>query len=633
MIVGDSVTIGVNAHVIAALKGICQTQLIVGLNALDNNACWNVTSRSRMANTVSWDVVHMNEGLHSLTVNSSDCSGRGAGCETQQQWALELGAWIETIRAGSPAAKIIYATMTPMMAELYEPAFAANRHVVEQLNTLATQTATAHRVDAVNDLYSAVLDKCGGKPYVNCSICDDESKYHPPDFRNKCGFHYTEEGFAFIASRVVDAIKAQLQLERTVWKTDDEPAGPTLLTPNSPPPIFAPPPLSAPWLWFGANASGPESGAQLRFVQRHALAGYGWQHGSERTGGRHTETSLAQAATRLAAATGGSPPRFVYRNMLANWPIFDEARVAAANFSSSGTLNHMFLRNSDNRAGARVCRTRTGSLLYAFPAAEDSFVSEVVSEVASEVDVNAVFFDETDWAACGFDYASVGCANISDEFRAVQLRAKLPAVRRTCAALNKAGKWPILSSKNLLSAAWAGIDYKQRPCVVPHDAYFLALAGASYCRFYEFWMGHGVHVDAACIANALIEGQHGVGLVLRTQAEAPAASCPSCTCPAAQCNCTGCADACPGRGAAHQASATYSIAAFLVVRTNYTYFGISTGWYDADWCWHKEYDRAAACGSPLSAASRSGPYTWSRAYEKCNVSVNTASQSGNLVPL
>jgi hypothetical protein len=39
--------------------------------------------------------------------------------------------------------------------------------------------------------------------------------------------------------------------------------------------------------------------------------------------------------------------------------------------------------------------------------------------------------------------------------------------------LLKANKWPIFSSKNLLNASWNGLPITaQRPCLIPHDAYF-----------------------------------------------------------------------------------------------------------------------------------------------------------------
>ena len=32
-----------------------------------------------------------------------------------------------------------------------------------------------------------------------------------------------------------------------------------------------------------------------------------------------------------------------------------------------------------------------------------------------------------------------------------------------------------------------------------------------------------------------------------------------------------------------------SIAAFLVLQGNYSYYSASTGWFDKDWVWHKEF--------------------------------------------
>jgi hypothetical protein len=59
---------------------------------------------------------------------------------------------------------------------------------------------------------------------------------------------------------------------------------------GTPPFPFAPPSLeSFPALYFGANASGPESLAWLAFVRRHALAGYGWQHNQQATNTSHIE--------------------------------------------------------------------------------------------------------------------------------------------------------------------------------------------------------------------------------------------------------------------------------------------------------------------------------------------------------
>jgi len=224
-----------------------------------------------------------------------------------------------------------------------------------------------------------------------------------------------------------------------------------------------------------------------------------------------------------------------------------------------------------------------------------------------------VFFDETDWSACGYSFAKDGCGNISDAFRARDLAAKLPALRATADALNAADKWPIFSSKNLLTAAWDGLPATaKRPCVVPHDAYAAALAGADWGRFYEFWMGQGADLDAATIQNVLLEGAAGVGFVARAGADA-----------AAQCEGT-CVE-----GSVGKASLSYALAAFLVARTApRSFFGVSSGWYSECWCWHNEYDAVAACGAPLAAATRTGPHAWTRAYEHCAVSVNTSAAEG-----
>eukprot|EP01045_Picozoa_sp_COSAG04_P036964 COSAG04_NODE_9228_length_884_cov_20.071338_1_plen_190_part_10 len=70
LIVGDSVANGIFDNSLKAW-GDCQTQLIVGLNAQMERECWNVTSLSRLATDMRWDVIQINEGLHSLSVNTS----------------------------------------------------------------------------------------------------------------------------------------------------------------------------------------------------------------------------------------------------------------------------------------------------------------------------------------------------------------------------------------------------------------------------------------------------------------------------------------------------------------------------------------------------------------------------------
>jgi hypothetical protein len=64
------------------------------------------------------------------------------------------------------------------------------------------------------------------------------------------------------------------------------------------------------------------------------------------------------------------------------------------------------------------------------------------------------------------------------------------------------------------------------------------------------------------------------------------------------------------------------------VQTAQNVFSISGNWYDADFCWHDEYD--VAYGSPLAPAARTGTYTWSRVFTRCNVTVDVAAGTGEI---
>jgi hypothetical protein len=423
---------------------------------------------------------------------------------------------------------------------------------------------------------------------------------------------------------------------------------------------FPPPPSSGafPALWFGANASGLDSGETLALLRRSALVVYGWQQGTARTGFAHAEAQLSAAAAWAAAAVAPAPtpPVAVYRHFQMGWRAFDVQAsaddVAAAAPASPAAA--MFLHDDDNDPASAQCRqgipsppgeSRTAPL-WVFAggnasahtygsAAGDFWVGAVVSEVAAEPGVSAVFFDETDWSACGYSFANDGCANISDSFRGADLAAKLPAIRGSVDALAAAGVVAILSSDNVVSAAWEGLPANAtRPCVVPHDAYLAALAGGgAYLRFYEFWMGRGADLDAATIVNVQVEGAAGAGFVARAPAAADAV-CPNASAPPPRAA-TGVG---PGRLAAAASppppALEFAIAAFLVARSSpYSYFGVSTGWYDSDWCWHAAYDAVAGgCGDldAAPAATRTGPYSWTRAFPGCVVAVDTAARNGTI---
>ena len=103
--------------------------------------------------------------------------------------------------------------MTPYMPEKFVECGArpnAARTDVEAKNALAVQTVRASGVSRIHDLYKVVTDRCG-TVYKSCSICDDESKYHPSCPDVKCGYHYVSAGWELLAQSTAEIIASALQ--------------------------------------------------------------------------------------------------------------------------------------------------------------------------------------------------------------------------------------------------------------------------------------------------------------------------------------------------------------------------------------------------------------------------------------
>lgn len=187
-------------------------QLIIGNDAAGESACWGASRAAQSSGQpLDWDVIHYNEGLHSLwpRVNTTDASGL--------TWAGVLKNWTEVLRLPNPttgkAPSLIYATMTPMMEQRYCNPPGIPAHNVEALNALAVATVGAMGVP-VNDLYSVITGVCG-KEYVNCSLCDNESQYACPAYvaaGGKCGFHYVN--YTILSESVAESIRGALKERR-----------------------------------------------------------------------------------------------------------------------------------------------------------------------------------------------------------------------------------------------------------------------------------------------------------------------------------------------------------------------------------------------------------------------------------
>ena len=132
----------------------------------------------------------------------------------------------------------------------------------------------------------------------------------------------------------------------------------------------------------------------------------------------------------------------------------------------------------------------------------------------------------------------------------------------------------------------------------PHFAEELlleAVGPSGMLRFYEFWP-HTGHACVALLRNARAETAKGVPIAVT----------------------------------AHLHDFTFSLAAFLAVMGEYSYFGYSNAsrWVDKDWAWHEEYDRVY--GAPLAASTWDGRFAFTREFEHASVAVDCEAATGTI---
>ena len=391
-----------------------------------------------------------------------------------------------------------------------------------------------------------------------------------------------------------------------------------------------------PVMWFGANASGMDSASTLALIARHAIGAYGWQQGTgELLPGQNLgdgDAYLSSAATHLSDFLDVQPGQAgrnrtlvaVYRQIQVALRLFAAPRAAADNAAMAG----FWMRDGGAPDGAACLAAQpwgTSDPMWNFSvaAAADYWVDEVVGQVAAEAaaGVTAVFFDESDQNYCGYWNAAQGaCGPLPLASLAAMQAASNAVLARTTAALNAAGIIPMFSMLNRMAASGDGNpSAPPPPCALPEDATIAALAAPlTYARFYEnfpysWWSQDpgGANQAAAFVANAILEGAAGVPLVLHFDVTA---------CPAPPRNITR-----PGRlGGGIEAQ----LAMFLIVQAQTSVFSISGNWYDADFCWHDEFD--VAYGAPLGLAVRTGTYSWTRNFTRANAAIDVAAGSAEV---
>lgn len=217
ILIGDSTAAGQFPLVAAALKTECQVQLYESVGAAVEASCW-MTHRASTpdGNVIAWDVIHFNEGLHSLWPRTN-VSSTGGDTPSAAAYAVGLANWTRVLQepVAGVTPTLIYATMSPMMAAHWCNPPGNPQNTVELLNALAVRAVTAAGVTRVQDAYAAVKAACSpsGANYANCSLCDNESQYQCDAYKKIggiCGFHFTPPGWEVMANQTVAAVRAAL---------------------------------------------------------------------------------------------------------------------------------------------------------------------------------------------------------------------------------------------------------------------------------------------------------------------------------------------------------------------------------------------------------------------------------------
>lgn len=196
LLIGDSVSCAYTLAVRAALAGVANVHrppqncgsTVVGLQNLD-----------RWLGDQPWDVIHFNHGLHDLSHEFRPGVHRNAAGEYARpdngghhrvlpdDYRTNLRLLVERLRAKAPTATLIFATTTPVSADLH--------HYVKdselEYNRIAHEVMTAMHVQ-VNDLWA----------FAKPRIAEIQEPGNP---------HFHAKGSRVLAAEIASVITAALQ--------------------------------------------------------------------------------------------------------------------------------------------------------------------------------------------------------------------------------------------------------------------------------------------------------------------------------------------------------------------------------------------------------------------------------------
>lgn len=358
-----------------------------------------------------------------------------------------------------------------------------------------------------------------------------------------------------------------------------------------------------PALWFGTIPStGFPLPSQYNF-SNYSLVLLGFTYPDP-----HNEQTLLLNAERVRQYSAPSPPPvFVYRNGHIALKSFDLQAQAMATLPNSS-----WIRNTTVTAeGGTPCRLFDGSLAYNFSVRDasqfflDTLVPEVLSESSSAV--SGVFFDEVDWATCGFLESECG-AQFSEGDKEGLWQATAAIMASTATLLSARGKSTVQSLFSAFRGNLGSID--SQPCRHAEEDWLAAMPRAAQDahQIYRFYgdlgwfgtQGQNTTVCEAYIQNMIDEAQRGgVGKVVRAVLS-PTSS---------------------------EQDVEALAAAALLSLDAHTHIGFSTGWGEKDWKWWPILGKEI--GVPLGNAEKRGP-AWVRQFSKVTAEYSCETRAGSL---
>eukprot|EP00039_Didymoeca_costata_P006839 m.93913 g.93913 ORF g.93913 m.93913 type:complete len:422 (-) comp13416_c0_seq2:98-1363(-) len=341
-------------------------------------------------------------------------------------------------------------------------------------------------------------------------------------------------------------------------------------------------------LWFGALEGRYLNSSERELVTNHSfvIVGGGMLNASYNPDRLKQEAVMHTQIVRLretAKARQKTPLFMVYRNGLEALPGYKVADGAMQNES----LDFLWLRNR-SAAGAPICNkyqpTFHGySRFYDFRnlAVVDWFLQNVVAPVAHDDEIDGVFWDEADWATCGFGDPIEGMKGKCDgawslDDVAAMWHGQVRLWQGAFVILTQSKKRMILSLLSARQKNGGAIDNFK--CFANEDTFFEALSVPLHDIIRPYldilWFGaqSSPQQCSAYIENMIEDAASNATIITRGLV--------------------------PKEGGILTAES--ALAAVLMSDNGKVYNGLSSGWGVSDFHWWPFYDKYL--GAPLSPA-------------------------------